>query len=282
MPGAARFRAARPDVELEFNFAGSNVLTRQIVSARDADVFVSANEDEIDHLENLGLVENDTRNSLMSNRLVLIRKKRAGETGEIDVEGTIGEVWVESAGGDLRFADLDGLLDASTNGGDITVENSRAEGRVRTNGGVIRVSEVRGAIEASTLGGDVIYEGETSAPGGGALRIQTHGGDIRVANAPDGLDATTQGGDIVVERHANDRRERRIEIGRVRELRSDSTRREPLRPTHHHRYAVTALPAVSLHPAPAAGRVMLVIFTHPDRVQGLGTVVGREHDDRVV
>lgn len=124
--------------------------------------------------------------------------------GSVEVVGVDGELWVESSGGELRFSDISGRLDAATLGGDVSVVDSRVDGRVRTNGGVIRVREVHGAIESATLGGDVIYEGESSAPGSGTLRIETHGGDIRVDRAPEGLDASTEGGDIVVEQAGGD------------------------------------------------------------------------------
>lgn len=55
-----------------FNFAGSNVLARQIAAAPGADVFLSANEKWMDRLEAAGRIEPGTRHVVLSNRLVLV------------------------------------------------------------------------------------------------------------------------------------------------------------------------------------------------------------------
>jgi molybdate transport system substrate-binding protein len=55
-----------------FNFGGSNDLARQIVAARKADLFVSADEEMMDLVERAGLVAVGTRVTFLSNRLVVI------------------------------------------------------------------------------------------------------------------------------------------------------------------------------------------------------------------
>lgn len=55
-----------------YQFAGSNVLARQIEAAGKADVFLSADEAWMDRLEEAGLLDAPSRVSLLSNRLVVL------------------------------------------------------------------------------------------------------------------------------------------------------------------------------------------------------------------
>ncbi|HLR53180.1 MAG TPA: molybdate ABC transporter substrate-binding protein [Pseudogracilibacillus sp.] len=63
------------DVDLSFNFAGSGKLAQQIQQGAPVDVFVSANEDWMDRLEQESLIETDTKEDVVGNELVLIAKK---------------------------------------------------------------------------------------------------------------------------------------------------------------------------------------------------------------
>jgi molybdate transport system substrate-binding protein len=56
---------------LLFNFAGSDLLARQITAGAPADVFISADQAKMDALEKAGLVEPGTRRDLVSNSLVI-------------------------------------------------------------------------------------------------------------------------------------------------------------------------------------------------------------------
>jgi molybdate transport system substrate-binding protein len=59
-------------VDLVFNFGSSGDLSKQIVAAAQADVFLSADEKEMDRVESAGLVAAGTRLALLSNQLVVI------------------------------------------------------------------------------------------------------------------------------------------------------------------------------------------------------------------
>jgi molybdate transport system substrate-binding protein len=61
-----------------FNFGASNDLARQIVAARRADVFLSADEIQMDLVERAGLIEPGTRRRILSNSLVIVVPRGKG------------------------------------------------------------------------------------------------------------------------------------------------------------------------------------------------------------
>lgn len=58
--------------KVEFSFASSSVLARQIENGAQADVFVSADQDWMDYLEKRTLIQPATRRNLLGNRLALV------------------------------------------------------------------------------------------------------------------------------------------------------------------------------------------------------------------
>ncbi|MEM6902613.1 MAG: molybdate ABC transporter substrate-binding protein, partial [Pseudomonadota bacterium] len=61
-----------PDLELRLSLAASSTLARQIIAGAPADLFIGADEAWMDHLAARGLIREDSRQNLLSNRLVLI------------------------------------------------------------------------------------------------------------------------------------------------------------------------------------------------------------------
>jgi molybdate transport system substrate-binding protein len=57
---------------VRFNFAGSNVLARQIVEGAAVDVFISADEAQMRVVESAGLVDAGTRVTLLTNQLAVV------------------------------------------------------------------------------------------------------------------------------------------------------------------------------------------------------------------
>ncbi len=69
---ATAYRQQHSDVAIRLNLAGSNVLARQIEKGASADLFISANTDWIDRLDQQGLLVTDGRAALLANRLVVV------------------------------------------------------------------------------------------------------------------------------------------------------------------------------------------------------------------
>ena len=57
---------------MEFSFAATSVLARQIESGAHADVFFSADQEWMDYLDQRGFVQKPTRRNLLGNRLALV------------------------------------------------------------------------------------------------------------------------------------------------------------------------------------------------------------------
>ncbi len=66
------FEAANPGVTVRFSFGASNMLASQIRMGAPVDVFVSADEKQMDGLAAERLVDTDSRFDLLSNRLVVV------------------------------------------------------------------------------------------------------------------------------------------------------------------------------------------------------------------
>ena len=58
--------------KLQFNFAASNALARQIQEGAPADVFISADEAKMESLQRAGKILDGTRQSLLSNTLAVV------------------------------------------------------------------------------------------------------------------------------------------------------------------------------------------------------------------
>ena len=72
---AAAYRATG-GAPVAFNFAGSNVLARQIVNGAPVDVFISADEAQMDAVARAGLIADGSRADVAGNMLVLVADAR--------------------------------------------------------------------------------------------------------------------------------------------------------------------------------------------------------------
>ena len=101
---------------------------------------------------------------------------------------------VETAGGSIIIADLDGEIRAKTAGGSIRIGATQGDVNARTLGGSIRIGPTEGGVSAKTLGGSIDI-GDAN----GDVSAQTMGGSIRVGRTEGDLTAYTMGGNITVE-----------------------------------------------------------------------------------
>lgn len=74
---AADYNRREPATTVNFNFASSGTLQRQIESGAPVDIFISAARKNMDELQASGLIVADTRRDLARNRLVLIVPKNS-------------------------------------------------------------------------------------------------------------------------------------------------------------------------------------------------------------
>jgi molybdate transport system substrate-binding protein len=127
--------------QMVVSLAGSSVLARQISFGAPADLFISANRDWMDALQNEGLVQPEARLDLLGNDLVLIGQTSEGAS--ID-----GDVWQAVMGQRLAMA----LVDAVPAGiyGKAALENLDLWDRLRPD--VVQTDNVRAALALVALG----------------------------------------------------------------------------------------------------------------------------------
>lgn len=65
--------------EVSLSFAASSALAKQVEQGAPADIFISADQKWMDHLDNAGLIQKESRINLLGNRLVLVGGKDAGD-----------------------------------------------------------------------------------------------------------------------------------------------------------------------------------------------------------
>ena len=92
--------------QVAVSLAASSALARQIEASGGADVFISADLDWMDYLDNKSLIQHDTRENLLSNKLVLVAGKDVSTSIAIaphfDLLGAL-------KGGRLAMADPDSV-----------------------------------------------------------------------------------------------------------------------------------------------------------------------------
>lgn len=69
------FEAERPDVAVAPQYGGSNDLARQIVAGAPADLFFSANREQLDRVEREGRLAPGARTDVLSNQLVVVVRR---------------------------------------------------------------------------------------------------------------------------------------------------------------------------------------------------------------
>ncbi len=112
-----------------------------------------------------------------------------------DVEGLMEGT---TMGGELDLTRLKGNLDLKTMGGKITLTDSDVDGEVNTMGGEVKILRVNGNVKGHSMGGAVTYQGNTTPTGSRSeeINISSMGGEINLDEAMNGAKVSTMGGEI--------------------------------------------------------------------------------------
>lgn len=119
--------------------------------------------------------------------------KTAG--GTIRLADLAGEARLETSGGNLDLAKVEGTVWGKTSGGSIALASATETAELTTSGGNIQVGEVRGTTAARTSGGSVSVKSSH-----GKLTAKTSGGNITIDEALNDVDAQTSGGSIRIKK----------------------------------------------------------------------------------
>lgn len=104
---------------------------------------------------------------------------------------------LDTGGGSIKLADLDGKVDLHTSGGSISMGQIKGDVNAKTSGGSIRVEEVAGNIKAHTSGGSI--KAVISKQPTDDCKLTTSGGSITAYLLPSikvDLSASTSGGRV--------------------------------------------------------------------------------------
>lgn len=113
--------------------------------------------------------------------------------GALEVAGIEGAVDLDTSGGSISVRDVVGDVAADTSGGSIRAEQVRGKVSLDTSGGSIRAVDIEGPLDADTSGGSISVRRVA-----GDARLDTSGGSISVEDAGGRVEAETSGGSIEV------------------------------------------------------------------------------------
>jgi DUF4097 and DUF4098 domain-containing protein YvlB len=115
--------------------------------------------------------------------------------GDVEIASLQGTVDGSTSGGNVRVKEVTGQVVGSTSGGDVEATTINGSVRLETSGGDIRVKAIKGDVDAETSGGNVSVDGVE-----GKVRAETSGGNVRLAvTGPNkGIHAETSGGNIEI------------------------------------------------------------------------------------
>ena len=109
-----------------------------------------------------------------------------------------GRVEAESGGGRIHLEDIAGAVRAGTGGDNIEVDSVGGDLDLETGGGKVHVGSVKGRISASTGGGDVMLvssdQGAVLESGGGNIQVKQCGGSLKISTGGGNIDVGSVGG----------------------------------------------------------------------------------------
>jgi hypothetical protein len=113
---------------------------------------------------------------------------RGGSVAVADLQGS---ARARTSGGSLTFGQIQGPVSGATSGGNIRLQGTTGTAEVKTSGGSIHIGSVEGQVEAATSGGSITIEHAKAA-----VRARTSGGPIEIREVSGAVDAKTSGGSV--------------------------------------------------------------------------------------
>jgi DUF4097 and DUF4098 domain-containing protein YvlB len=111
--------------------------------------------------------------------------------GDVDLADLNGNVLAHTSGGDVTTGRLTGTLNLSTSGGDVDIAGANGKLNVHTSGGTIHLGNATGPAELKTSGGSIKVDKIA-----GDLYARTSGGSIKIEESRGTIDASTSGGSV--------------------------------------------------------------------------------------
>ena len=81
------YKTSNPDIEIIVSFAATSTLAKQILNGANVDIFISANQQWMDYLDNKNLISITFRVNLLKNRLALIAPNNS--TNSLSIENDL-------------------------------------------------------------------------------------------------------------------------------------------------------------------------------------------------
>jgi DUF4097 and DUF4098 domain-containing protein YvlB len=182
-----------PGGMLKVNVAQGDVLIR---GAKQSNITVvqTIHADVLTREEMQSIVEKAEEGYSRLNNELKITGPELPEGAECEYEITLPDKFnarVNTAGGDLDVANLDGQQELNTSGGNVTLANLSGTIDIRTAGGDLNFSTISGELRAASSGGNVELKDIYSR-----TDIRTDGGDIELHRSKNRINLSTSGGDI--------------------------------------------------------------------------------------
>ena len=92
-----------------------------------------------------------------------------GQSGDVTIDGTKGEISVETVEGEIRVTGGAGLISLRSVDGSITLSGARGRMELNSVDGEIRLTNVAGEIRAQAVDGEITMDGVDSSVGGGPI-----------------------------------------------------------------------------------------------------------------
>ena len=121
-------------------------------------------------------------------------------SGDIELNGTVGETQIKTASGDLNADDINGDLTAKTASGNISVDDVSGDVRWQSASGDLQADRVSGRANVITASGDV----EVGSVGN-RVDVRTSSGDVRLGYVSGDTSIVGVSGDVRVLSYASGR-----------------------------------------------------------------------------